>query len=1044
MPINLTKVVTDPLTFNKNVKYTPKYFHHDLTGTGKSAGLITKYNDSLDASHNLLYNANVPVNYMIDFNKKQTHRVLAFTDEHIESAVNKQNRQSLGYHLSNKHTYDLSILSLLNQLDENDMYSYKYNRKATVSFKHAPHFLTDLPFETLATINNRTIKASLLFDRVDYTAVKKDGTVSSEKYEQYLFHSNFVITDTINNAKQTNVSIIHKASDNRELINILHDRLVENHPKNTHNQILVFTDIDPYTFSNNLQNSNLVPSTYTQELQEKLSRYLGQHYNQSNFTLDFSKIGSQSLGNVLSHQAKINDKYFVEDLIKVFKFYNQSEYKFDAHRELLQRAYHLIKLVEPHMNEVDYQHFYNGLRGATIKHHSAKSPYNVYQFNKLMSINTRLSLTHQLELLDNNTNVHQFKPTQTNLNTTNKYSPEQLNIIHTTEPYVVGVAGAGTGKSHTLIGRLEFLRQNNVDFRNVLVTSFTNTAAKNIITRFHGGINSLTNANLFHKIYQSNFDHTLTSDFTIANLLSVISSNSKAMKSTPTINNTRLQLIEYLMKSIKSGFQKVDPRSITEHLIALINERLDDVLTILNAIKQTSLLLEPIIINALMQNDRHINYPQELQHLNFIITDESQDTSAFEYVLLLELTRLNNAQLMIIGDANQTLYEFRNANPEFLNALERSSVFKTYTMSTNYRSKQSILSVSNEILNILDTNRTAKIQLHANLYSNINPSSFKNEVTISNITPEQNTNSGSANKFTAQQTALEQAVLTDQHTVDWIIDQYKNHRQIAIMAYKNRDTQAIGKAVEKVIEQHFKTTPTTGYTRLPQQRENTWLSQMISQTNDKDLENTFNNTHYLLPSQVYKSFLNRLNVIATHRRFSNGNINDFAFNTVTNLYHSYKMINKLKALNAGKLTWNRFRLFYTMELINAETRKNNMARLVTDSENTNWKDKDIVISTIHSAKGLEFDSVICYFDEHQNNATSQENLRLYGVALTRAENHELILNNPKTAYDVNSGTKVPTVVNDTEDGMYETPMRTAYNRVIIKLKATHGNNSIQP
>lgn len=133
-----------------------------------------------------------------------------------------------------------------------------------------------------------------------------------------------------------------------------------------------------------------------------------------------------------------------------------------------------------------------------------------------------------------------------------------------------------------------------------------------------------------------------------------------------------------------------------------------------------------------------------------------------------------------------------------------------------------------------------------------------------------------------------------------------------------------------------------------------------------------------------------------------------------------------------------------MELINAETRKNNMARLVTDSENTNWKDKDIVISTIHSAKGLEFDSVICYFDEHQNNATSQENLRLYGVALTRAENHELILNNPKTAYDVNSGTKVPTVVNDTEDGMYETPMRTAYNRVIIKLKATHGNNSIQP
>lgn len=751
-------------------------------------------------------------------------------------------------------------------------------------------------------------------------------------------------------------------------------------------------------------------------------------------------IQNLKLSEVFKQQAKDTEEHMFDDIADLIKLTWCSDNSDDLVANLISHNYHLFKTQDGRRSAKDYQRFYNKIESRTLKHKQYKHPqrqYNLYKFNKVINANIRLSLTRQLTLLKQDHNVYQFNPSQATLQTNDKYSPEQLAIIHSTAPYSVGVAGAGSGKSHTLIGRLEFLKQNNVDFSHVLVTSFTNTAAQNIIDRFHSGINSLTNANLFHKIYQANFSHTLTNDETLINLLSILPDKSKLMKKNNTIDNVKYQLIDYLKKSITTSFQKVDIQSVTERLVALVSQHFNDVIDILNAVNQTTLLLEPIIINTMLQNQMNITYPGNLKDLNFILTDESQDTSAFEYVLLLQLAQINHAQLMIIGDANQTLYEFRNANPRFLNTLERSDVFKTYTMSTNYRSKQDILTMANQFLDVMTTNETANIQLHANILAKTDLNTFRSHVKLANLVLDKSLPIRPKSHETPKQALLRESVTQRDDLKDWVVDHYKNNEQIAIMAYRNRDTQAIADAVSEMIFNETGTRPEIGYTRVPQRRADTWLSQAMTYD-----DNVLAQKFPLTVVDVAKSIKRRLDHVAqkrTNRQYT-ATPSKSSLSIAKKFSKSGGLATHVRLYNQHKISYTQFNGYIKLTLIRQETYKNNTARIVQDVNETHWQDKPIVVSTIHSAKGLEFDNVICYFDETMRNATSQENLRLYGVALTRAENNEFIINRPKVHFVQSARRELPTEVNNDIVGMFKTPMRTAYNRCVINFKTQQTGN----
>src|SRR5699024_525068 len=134
----------------------------------------------------------------------------------------------------------------------------------------------------------------------------------------------------------------------------------------------------------------------------------------------------------------------------------------------------------------------------------------------------------------------------------------------------------------------------------------------------------------------------------------------------------------------------------------------DEVMNILNTIEQTTLELEIIIC---YQGIDKLRVPDEYLNNRYLIIDEVQDNSLFEFIYVLKYVNKFKKNLFIVGDCSQTLYEFRASNPRVLNTLESSNIFATHALNINYRSKQEILTFANTLLNIIEANQFAKITL---------------------------------------------------------------------------------------------------------------------------------------------------------------------------------------------------------------------------------------------------------------------------------------------------------------------------------------------
>ena len=225
-----------------------------------------------------------------------------------------------------------------------------------------------------------------------------------------------------------------------------------------------------------------------------------------------------------------------------------------------------------------------------------------------------------------------------------------------------------------------------VNPNDIMVLSFTNAAADNIKEK-NPNVHSMTIASMIHEIYSANFSgHELSSLDTIINSLDIYYPTTVGTQSPQ-------QKVAETFKRRCSRIIRNDANAFTD-MNNFIEENYDDVIAILDTIHQTSLELEIII--CYQKIDTLIEPPSVTS--KFLIMDEVQDNSIFEFVYTLKYIDKHKESLFIVGDCSQTLYEFRASNPRALNILEGSGTFTTYQLHVNYRSNQEILDFANIIL----------------------------------------------------------------------------------------------------------------------------------------------------------------------------------------------------------------------------------------------------------------------------------------------------------------------------------------------------------
>jgi len=582
---------------------------------------------------------------------------------------------------------------------------------------------------------------------------------------------------------------------------------------------------------------------------------------------------------------------------------------------------------------------------------------------KICKNNLNLKLANTLQNMDKNRALLESCPCNKHIQTTIPFSREQREAIESTSPLTLVQSGAGTGKSTVILGRIDHMIANGIDPDDITVLSFTNAAADHI-KDLKPTIHSMTIASMLHAIYSNNYPkHQLSSLSTIINSLEIYFDSS-----TNTAQKSFADDFRYILERLRDNKEYTRADNFIE-------EHLDEVLDVLDVIEQTSLELESIICYQKMET---LVEPPETRTKHLII-DEVQDNSIAEFIYSVKYTDKHHCSLYIVGDCSQTLYEFRSSNPKALNVLENSGVFATYKLQTNYRSNQEILDFANVLLDKIEANQYANIQLKANSLRPITAQSFQDSVKLHyELVKDLQANT--------IQNMLVHSIAID--TAKFIQEKIDNKEQVCILAHTRNTLYTLKKALEHKYPQ-LKIVDI-----IPDnQKDGTLFSKFIARYWDT--------IQYTPPTNIVKTIrtelFSKLQWLVS-RSAKLQNVQKLAASVMDDFEKEYgpTILNWQNQVTMSVMTQQELLDEVKKAMIAFEIKSNSIRQAVISARNAKDKNSDdvenadIILSTIHSAKGLEWDNVIVYYKSEPDAQFEESDKRMYYVAFTRARKSEMI------------------------------------------------------
>lgn len=292
---------------------------------------------------------------------------------------------------------------------------------------------------------------------------------------------------------------------------------------------------------------------------------------------------------------------------------------------------------------------------------------------------------------------------------TKSLNEAQLEAVTTTEGYVRVIAGAGSGKTRALTSRYAYIVETiGINPSNILCVTFTNKAAKEMrnrvkklihgnfdlsyISTYHGFCVKVLREDINKLKYPKNFvimdveDQKIVlrsiyremnlsaKDFTFKQILRYISKQKN-----------QLEYLEYILES-----KKKNPKNPIEKIFIRYLEKQQ---------RNFALDFDDLINFTLYIFNKFPDVLEKWQkRLHYIQVDETQDSSVKQFTLVEMLSNIHK-NLFVVGDPDQTIYEWRGAKPEIL--VDFDKIFpdsKTILMNQNYRSTPNILNLGNHII----------------------------------------------------------------------------------------------------------------------------------------------------------------------------------------------------------------------------------------------------------------------------------------------------------------------------------------------------------
>ena len=296
---------------------------------------------------------------------------------------------------------------------------------------------------------------------------------------------------------------------------------------------------------------------------------------------------------------------------------------------------------------------------------------------------------------------------------------KQLEAVNHTEGPCFVLAGAGSGKTRVLTERIIKLIDDGVSPYNILAITFTNKAAKEMRVRVQNKIGDVANSifiGTFHsfglRILRENYDAIgYSSNITILDTDDTKSLIKRILKenSFDPADYDIKHIISKISSAKNDGISPLEFSKLflNEHdkVIGLVYEKYLKLLKENNSVDFDDLLLKPVEIFK-KRKDILEKYQERFR---YILVDEYQDTNSIQYELCKMLAKKYN-NIFVVGDANQSIYSWRNA--DYRNILNFEKDYKNahvVLLEENYRSTNTILKAANSV--IKNNNEGTKLNL---------------------------------------------------------------------------------------------------------------------------------------------------------------------------------------------------------------------------------------------------------------------------------------------------------------------------------------------
>ena len=304
-------------------------------------------------------------------------------------------------------------------------------------------------------------------------------------------------------------------------------------------------------------------------------------------------------------------------------------------------------------------------------------------------------------------------------------NPQQKQAATTDAKHSLVLAGAGCGKTKTIVARAAYLIDQGVPANQIQILTFTRRAASEIVARVELALDEQAKglrASTFHTFCMYLL-RRIPKAFGLEQF-SIIDRDDQLMmfrlirgrddKKNPNYLPKPQELCD-LYSFARNTRQKLSlslEKQMPEYLA--LKDQIADIMKEYEARKRARSFLDyddilAVVATALAQSEGLVDYVASI--CRHMLVDEMQDTNPLQWALLEPLKE--HISLFCVGDDAQSIYGFRGADFENIHHFkERVPDAKIFKLEKNYRSTQEILDLSNWLLDQSEIKYDKRLDAH--------------------------------------------------------------------------------------------------------------------------------------------------------------------------------------------------------------------------------------------------------------------------------------------------------------------------------------------